>query len=112
MLAGTCSGRRSYPRRSKVCPRPATPAPDTAAGTQIRYGQALVARTAACIGPHGTVGHFTNGLNCLNCHLQAGTQGLANNYLAVAATYPKLWARSGTVEGIGKRVADCMELQP
>ena len=53
--------------------------------------------------------HLTNGLNCQNCHLQAGTQGFANNYLAVAATYPKLRARSGTVEGIEKRVADCME---
>ena len=95
--------------------RPATAAPDTAtiprtqAGREIRYGRALVARTAAYLGPHGTVGHFTNGMNCQNCHLQAGTLGFANNYLAVAATYPKLRARSGTVEGIEKRVADCME---
>ena len=95
--------------------RPATPAPDTAtiprtaAGREIRYGRALVARTAQYLGPQGTVGHYTNGMNCQNCHLQAGTQGFANNYLAVAATYPKLRARSGTVEGIEKRVADCME---
>ena len=53
--------------------------------------------------------HLTNGMNCQNCHLQAGTQGFANNYLAVAATYPKLRGRSGTVEGIEQRVADCME---
>ena len=95
--------------------RPVPPAPDTAriprteAGAQIRYGRTLVAHTAAYIGPHGTVGSFTNGMNCQNCHLQAGTQGFANNFLAVAATYPRLRARSGTVEGIEKRVADCME---
>ena len=95
--------------------RPATPAPDTAtiprtaAGRQIRYGRELVARTAHYLGPRGSVAHLTNGLNCQNCHLQAGTQGFANNYLAVAATYPKLRARSGTVEGIEKRVVDCME---
>ncbi|GAA4028206.1 c-type cytochrome [Hymenobacter glaciei] len=95
--------------------RPATPAPDTAlipltaAGREIRYGRALVARTAAYLGPRGTVGSYTNGMNCQNCHLQAGTQGFANNYLAVAATYPKLRARSGTAEGIEKRVADCMK---
>ena len=95
--------------------RPATPAPDTAtiprtaAGRQIRYGRELIARTARYLGPQGSVAHLTNGLNCQNCHLQAGTQGFANNYLAVAATYPKLRARSGTVEGIEKRVADCME---
>lgn len=95
--------------------RPVPPAPDTAtiprtaAGREIRYGRELVAHTAAYLGPQGSVAHLTNGLNCQNCHLQAGTQGFANNFLAVAATYPKLRARSGTVEGIEKRVADCME---
>lgn len=95
--------------------RPATPAPDTAllphsaAGREIRYGRALVARTAHYLGPRGVVAPLTNGMNCQNCHLQAGTQGFANNYLAVAATYPKRRARSGTVEGIAKRVNDCLE---
>lgn len=95
--------------------RPATPAPDTAtiprtaAGRRIRYGRELIAHTARYLGPRGSVAHLTNGLNCQNCHLQAGTQGFANNYLAVAATYPKLRARLGTMEGIEKRVADCME---
>ncbi len=95
--------------------RPATPAPDmatlprTAAGRQIRYGRELIAHTAQYLGPQGSVAHLTNGMNCQNCHLQAGTQGFANNYLAVAATYPKLRARSGTVVGIEQRVADCME---
>ena len=95
--------------------RPATPAPDTAtiprtaAGRQIRYGRALIANTAAYLGPQGAVAHLTNGMNCQNCHLAAGTLGFANNYLAVAATYPKLRARSGTVEGIEKRVNDCLE---
>ncbi|ALW83822.1 cytochrome C [Hymenobacter sedentarius] len=95
--------------------RPATPAPDTAAiphtaaGREIRYGQELIAHTALYLGPQGSVASLTNGMNCQNCHLEAGTRGFANNYLAVAATYPKLRARSGTVEGIEKRVADCME---
>ena len=95
--------------------RPATPAPDTAsiprtaAGRQIRYGRELIAHTATYLGPQGAVAHLTNGLNCQNCHLQAGTQGFANNYLAVASTYPKMRARSGTVVGIEQRVADCME---
>ncbi|MDQ2794811.1 MAG: c-type cytochrome [Bacteroidota bacterium] len=95
--------------------RPATPAPDTAtiprtaAGRRIRYGRELVARTAQYLGPQGSVAHLTNGMNCQNCHLQAGTQGFANNYLAVAATYPKMRARSGTVVSIEQRVADCLE---
>ncbi len=95
--------------------RPATAAPDTATlprtgpGQQIRYGRALIAHTAQYLGPQGAVAHLTNGMNCQNCHLQSGTQGFANNYQAVAATYPKLRARSGTMVGIEQRVADCME---
>ena len=95
--------------------RPATPAPDTATiprttvGRQIRYGRELIAHTAQYLGPQGSVAHLTNALNCQNCHLQAGTQGFANNYLAVASIYPKMRARSGTVVGIEQRVADCME---
>jgi len=95
--------------------RPAAPAPDTAtiprtaAGRQIRYGRELIAHTARYLGPNGSVVHLTNGMNCQNCHLQAGTQGFANNYLVVASTYPKMRARSGTVVGIEQRVSDCME---
>ncbi|MBT9395104.1 c-type cytochrome [Hymenobacter sp. NST-14] len=95
--------------------RPATPAPDTAtiprtaAGRQIRYGRELIAHTARFLGPQGSVAHLTNGLNCQNCHLEAGTRGFANNYLAVAATYPKLRARSGTLVTTQMRVNDCLE---
>jgi thiosulfate dehydrogenase len=95
--------------------RPATPAPDTAtiprtaAGRQIRYGRELIAHTARYLGPNGSVAHLTNGMNCQNCHLQAGTQGFANNYLAVASTYPKLRARSGTMVTTQLRVNDCLE---
>ncbi len=95
--------------------RPATAAPDTAtiartaAGRQVRYGRELIAHTAWYLGPQGSVARLTNGLNCQNCHLDAGTRGFANNYLAVAATYPRMRARSGTVEGIEKRVNDCLE---
>ncbi|GAB2798193.1 thiosulfate dehydrogenase [Hymenobacter luteus] len=95
--------------------RPATAAPDTAtlphtaAGRQIRYGRDLIAHTARYLGPQGSVAHLTNGMNCQNCHLDAGTKGFANNYLAVAATYPKLRARSGTMVTTQMRVNDCLE---
>ncbi|SET54097.1 c-type cytochrome [Hymenobacter actinosclerus] len=95
--------------------RPATPAPDTAtiprtaAGRQIRYGRALVAHTARYLGPQGSVAQLSNGMNCQNCHLDAGTKGFANNYLAVAATYPKLRARSATVVTMEQRVNGCLE---
>ena len=92
--------------------RPVTPAPDTdtiprtTAGRQIRYGHKLITHTAQNLGPQGSVAHLTNGLNYQKCHLQVGTQGFANNYLAVASTYSKMRARSGTVVTIEQRVAD------
>jgi thiosulfate dehydrogenase len=76
---------------------------------QIAYGRELVANTAAYFGPKGVIGHTTNGMNCQNCHLQAGTIPYANNYGAVAATYPKFRARSGSEETIPKRINDCFE---
>ncbi|MGM0944599.1 MAG: c-type cytochrome [Bacteroidota bacterium] len=75
----------------------------------IRYGRELVSNTAEYLGPNGKVKKISNGLNCQNCHLQAGTAPLGNNYGAVASTYPKIRARSGQSEDIEKRINDCFE---
>jgi thiosulfate dehydrogenase len=83
--------------------------PNTAAGDEIRYGRELIARTSWYLGPKGKVAHISNGMNCQNCHLTAGTKPWGNNYSAVAATYPKYRDRSGTVETVEKRVNDCLE---
>ena len=78
-------------------------------GELIRYGRNLVAHTARFIGPRGIISKGANGMNCQNCHLDAGTRYLGNNYSAVASTYPKFRARSGSIENIEKRVNDCIE---
>ena len=75
----------------------------------IIYGQDLIAHTSKYLGPKGSVAQITNGMNCQNCHLQAGAKAWGNNYAAVFSTYPKFRDRSGQVESIYKRVADCME---
>jgi thiosulfate dehydrogenase len=76
---------------------------------ELHYGKELVANTAEYLGPKGKVKAMSNGMNCQNCHLQAGTAPFGNNYSAVAATYPKFRARSGTEEDIQKRINDCFE---
>lgn len=76
---------------------------------EIKYGKELIANTSEFLGPNGKVKAISNGMNCQNCHLQAGTAPLGNNYGAVAATYPKMRARSGTEEDIQKRINDCFE---
>jgi thiosulfate dehydrogenase len=75
----------------------------------IAYGRDLIAHTADYLGPDGIVKPISNGMNCQNCHLQAGSLPFGNNYMAVAATYPKFRARSGTAETIYKRVNDCFQ---
>ena len=75
----------------------------------ISYGHELIAHTSKYLGPNGTVAKITNGMNCQNCHLNAGNQPWGNNYGAVYSTYPKYRDRSGKIETIFKRVSDCME---
>ena len=82
---------------------------DSVEKKQLEYGKELIAHTAKYFGPNGTISKISNGLNCQNCHLDAGTVVFGNNYGSVASLYPKFRARSGTVESIYKRVNDCFE---
>lgn len=75
----------------------------------IRYGRELIMHTSRYLGPNGSVKNLSNGMNCQNCHLDAGTKIWGNNYAAVASTYPKVRARSGKMESIEKRINDCFE---
>jgi len=77
--------------------------------TLLRYGRNLIANTSYYFGPRGKIFQLTNGMNCQNCHLEAGTKPYGNNYGAVASTYPKFRQRSGSIESIHKRVNDCFE---
>jgi thiosulfate dehydrogenase len=86
-----------------------TTIPNTDEGELIKYGRELISLTSKYLGPKGIVMSLSNGMNCQNCHLDAGTRPYGNNYSAVASTYPRMRARSGTVENIEKRVNDCIE---
>ncbi len=82
---------------------------DSSLKAQLEYGKELISHTAKYLGPKGSVMQITNGMNCQNCHLEAGTKAWGNNYGAVFSTYPKYRARSGQEENIYKRINDCME---
>ncbi|MCU0338058.1 MAG: c-type cytochrome, partial [Sediminibacterium sp.] len=73
------------------------------------YGKELIMHTAYYLGPNGVVQQSSNGLNCQNCHLEAGTKIFGNNYASVASMYPKFRARSGSIETLHKRINDCFE---
>jgi thiosulfate dehydrogenase len=77
---------------------------------RILYGQDLIVHTSYYFGIKGKVSPgFTNGMNCQNCHLDAGTKIFGNNYGSVNSTYPKYRARSGSIENVYKRINDCFE---
>lgn len=78
-------------------------------GKLIWYGHQLIANTSKYLGPKGSVMQITNGMNCQNCHLEAGTKPWGNNYGGVYSTYPKYRDRSGSIETIYKRINDCIE---
>lgn len=82
---------------------------DAAQKEEVEYGKELIAHTSRYLGPKGSVMQISNGMNCQNCHLQAGTAVFGNNYGSVASQYPKFRARSGTKESVEKRVNDCFE---
>ncbi|MEO7176470.1 MAG: c-type cytochrome [Saprospiraceae bacterium] len=75
----------------------------------IMYGRELIRHTASYLGPKGSVAQLSNGMNCQNCHLEAGTKAWGNNYSGVQSTYPKYRARSGESETVVKRVNDCFQ---
>ena len=81
----------------------------TEEGNLIRYGKNLIANTAYYLGPKGTVAHITNGMNCQNCHIDAGAKPYGNCFSAVASTYPVFRPRSGKIESIEFRINDCMQ---
>lgn len=81
----------------------------TSEGRLILYGRQLISSTSKFFGPKGTVAAITNGMNCQNCHIDAGSKPFGNSFSAVAANYPQLRNRSGIVESIEFRVNDCLQ---
>ncbi|WP_449435483.1 c-type cytochrome [Pedobacter steynii] len=117
-IISSCSGDRKPAQKNdlpKVKEKSVWHAPDestipkNAKGEMIRYGKDLIANTSAYFGPKGTLGKFTNGLNCQNCHLDAGTRIFGNNYAAVMSSYPKITARSGKITSPIARIKGCFE---
>ncbi|HZW70089.1 MAG TPA: c-type cytochrome [Hanamia sp.] len=75
----------------------------------IRYGRTLIVHTATFFGPQGSIAHISNGMNCGNCHIDAGTRRWGNNFSMVASTYPLFRNRSGKIETVEMRINDCFE---
>ena len=82
---------------------------DTDSGRLINYGRQLIINTSYYLGPKGIVAQISNGLNCQNCHLNAGTLPFGNNFGKVYATYPQFKARNNKIVSIYDRINDCLQ---
>ena len=78
-------------------------------GDLIRYGKELIVNTSKYLGPKGIVSSITNGMNCQNCHLDAGTRNFGIPLSAVASTFPKWLDRSERMQSTESRVNDCLQ---
>jgi thiosulfate dehydrogenase len=84
--------------------------PDDAFGDMVRYGRKLVVNTAYYLGPEGTVGQYLgNKMNCVNCHLDAGTRPYGLNYLSTHGRYPQYRARENMILTCADRINNCVE---
>lgn len=81
--------------------------PKTEEGKKIAYGYQLFIHTSKYFGPKGLVSKTHNGLNCQNCHLDAGTRPYGNNLALVATTYPMYLPRAGTVLNTSQKINEC-----
>ena len=73
------------------------------------YGYQLISKTADNYGPGGRINIRSNGMNCSNCHLEAGKNLHAIPLTRVYQQYPRFRERSGTTESLYKRISDCFE---
>lgn len=78
-------------------------------GALIRYGKDLIVNTSKYLGPKGVIAPLSNGMNCQNCHIDAGRQNFANPFSAVKNNYPRYRERSGRIESYEFRVNECMQ---
>jgi len=76
----------------------------------VEYGRELIANTSQYLGPKGSVAHISNGMNCQNCHLQAGNQPYGINFGSVWSTYPKFRSSPTSRRKFGGLIYESFEL--
>jgi thiosulfate dehydrogenase len=87
-----------------LSPPAATALPTGPLGDSVRYGQSLVTNTRAL-----AARFVGNGLNCTNCHLDAGRVAYAAPFAGLWGVFPEYRARRGSVESLEERLNDCFE---
>jgi thiosulfate dehydrogenase len=78
--------------------------PDGPEGDAIRLGKRLLTDTRKQLPDN--VG---NGLNCSNCHLNAGTVAFAGPFAGLWGVFPEYRSRSAKIDSLQERINDCFQ---
>ena len=73
-------------------------------GAAIKLGRTLITDTRKLL-PR----NVGNGLNCTNCHLDAGTKQGAGPYVGLWGVFPEYRSRNGSINSMQERINDCFE---
>jgi len=79
---------------------------------EILYGEALIRRTYALVGPNvanATMRYSGNALACSSCHLDGGRKRYGLSFIGVADAYPRDMARENAVQSLAQRINGCFE---
>ena len=85
--------------------------PDGVLGAQINYGHQLITKTVKLIGPLASTMEMRfsgNGLNCNNCHLDAGRKIGSGSFVGLMNRFPQFSGRSNKMSTIEDRINGCM----
>src|SRR5574338_31772 len=108
---GGGAGARSAAAGTWPRPDPAT-LPDGPRKQEVLYGEALIRRTYAIVGPRvadAAMRYSGNNLACSSCHLDGGRQRYALSFIGAADAYPRNMARENAVQTIEQRINGCFE---
>jgi thiosulfate dehydrogenase len=81
-------------------------------GRTVRLGRDLIVHTAETIGPDApdpAMRFSGNGLECQNCHLDAGTRKFGLPLAGVWGVFPQFIGRENEVRTLEERINGCME---
>lgn len=78
----------------------------------VLYGEGLIRRTYAFVGPNvadATMRYAGNNLTCSSCHLDGGRRRYGLSFIGVADAYPRDMARENAVQSLAQRINGCFE---
>ena len=116
LLAAACGKVERAPDAAPVSAVWPTPDPSSLVEgphkQEVLYGEALIRRTHALVGPdvaNTAMRYAGNNLACSSCHLDGGRRRYGLSLIGVAGAYPRDMARENAMQSLAQRINGCFE---